>query len=86
MANIKSAKKRILTNEKARMRNKVQKSTLKTAVKNLEAAIASGNKEEAQTKLNVAIKRVDSSVTKGIMHKNAAARTKSRLTKKVNAM
>ncbi len=86
MANIKSAKKRIKTNEKARMRNKTLRSTLKTTVKNLEIAILSGDKDVAQKELNKTIKRLDSSVNKGIIHKNKAARSKSRLTKKVNAM
>ena len=86
MANIKSAKKRIKTNEKARMRNKTLRTALKTTVKNLEVAIASGDKEVAQVELTKTIKRLDSSVNKGIIHKNKSARSKSRLTKKVNAM
>ncbi len=86
MANIKSAKKRIKTNEKARMRNKVLRTNLRTAVKNLDAAIVAGDKENAQVLLIEAVKRLDSSVSKGIIHKNKASRDKSRLTKKVNAM
>lgn len=86
MANIKSAKKRIKTNEKQRLTNKVQKSSMRTAIKKVELEVVNGNKEAAQTALQNATKRVDSSVSKGIMHKNAAARTKSRLAKKVNNM
>jgi small subunit ribosomal protein S20 len=86
MANIKSAKKRILTSEKARMRNKVVRSTLKTAIKKVEVEIENKNKVEAIACLPNAIKRIDSSVTKGIIHKNKAARTKSRLTKAVNSL
>ena len=86
MANIKSQKKRILTNEKARLRNRVQKTLVKNAIKNLNTAIEAGNKEEATLLLTKAYKRIDSSVIKGITHKNKAARQKSRLSKKVNAM
>ncbi len=84
MANIKSAKKRIITNNKARMTNKVHKSTMRTAIKQVETLVEAGNKEEAVVALNAATKRIDSAVSKGVMHKNAAARTKSRLAKKVN--
>ncbi len=86
MANIKSAKKRIKTNEKARMRNRSLRSSLKTAIKNLDNAVVAGNKDEAVVLLNEANKRIDSSVTKGIIHKNKASRDKSRLAKKVNEM
>lgn len=86
MANIKSAKKRIKTNEKARLRNRSLRSALKTAIKNLDAAIIAGDKAQAEILLVEAIKRIDSSVSKGIIHKNKASRDKSRLTKKVNVM
>ncbi len=86
MANIKSAKKRIKTNDKARMRNKTLRTSLRTAVKNVNAAIEAGDKKEAEVLLVEAVKRLDSSVSKGIIHKNKASRDKSRLTKKVNAM
>jgi len=86
MANIKSAKKRIKVNEKKRMTNKINKSELRTSIKNLELAISEGKKEEAIELNKIVIKRLDSSVNKGIIHKNKAARDKSRLTKKVNAM
>ncbi len=86
MANIKSAKKRIITNNKAKMTNKIHKSVMRTEIKKLENLITEGNKEVAATQLNIVNKRVDSAVTKGVMHKNTAARTKSRLAKKVNNM
>ena len=86
MANIKSQKKRIKTNEKSRVRNKVQKTVVKNTIKKLNTAIEEGRKEEAIALLPLAYKKIDSSVTKGITHKNKAARQKSRLSIKVNAM
>ncbi|MGA0879133.1 MAG: 30S ribosomal protein S20 [Ilumatobacteraceae bacterium] len=82
MANIKSQKKRILTNAKAAERNKAAKSELKTRYKSATASIGSdGNTEDVR----LAVKRIDMAAAKGIIHKNAAARRKSRLMKKVNA-
>ena len=86
MANIKSQKKRILTAEKARMRNKACKSELKTAVKAVRAAVEAGDKEAATAAANKAGKLLDKAATKGIIHKNAANRKKSKLAKKLNAM
>ena len=80
MANIKSQKKRILTNEKARLRNKAIKSELKTYVK--KAQNAEENKAEA---VRVAIKKIDQAAAKGILHKNTAARKKSALARSLNA-
>ncbi len=82
MANIKSQKKRILTNAKAAERNKAVRSELKTRVKRAEATIGSDDNTEA---LRLAIKRIDKAAAKGIIHKNAAARKKSRLLRKVRA-
>lgn len=82
MANIKSQKKRILTNEKRRERNKAVKSELKTRVKTATKAAGTENADEA---LRAAIKRLDMAAAKGVIHKNAAARRKSRLMKKVLA-
>ncbi|MGL4588769.1 MAG: 30S ribosomal protein S20 [Mycoplasmatales bacterium] len=86
MANIKSAKKRIKTNEKARLRNKTQKSAMRTAIKKLETAVSGKdrNKELEITLYNDVSKKVDKAVSKGIVHKNYAARQKSRLMKKIN--
>ena len=82
MANIKSQKKRIKTNEKRHERNKAVKSELKTRVKT--ATQAMGTEDSAVT-MRDAIRRLDMAAAKGVIHKNAAARRKSRLTKKANA-
>jgi small subunit ribosomal protein S20 len=80
VANIKSQKKRNLQNEKRRLRNKAVRSELKTRTKRAEQAAATGDADE---QLRVAIKRIDQAAAKGVMHKNAANRQKSRLTKRV---
>lgn len=81
MANIKSAKKRILVNDKKNLRNRSIKSALKTTVKKFNAAVAEGNKELAASMLPGVISAVDKAAAKGIMHKNAANRKKAELTK-----
>jgi len=86
MANIKSQMKRNLTNEKKRAANASFKSSLKTAIKNVEAAVAKNDKDTAQTALNFAFKKLDKSVSKGIHHNNYASRQKSRLTRLVNTI
>ena len=86
MANIKSAKKRILVNETKAARNKAIRSKVKTAVKKVDAAIVAGDKAAAQAQLISAITEIDKSTTKGVYHKNTASRKVSRLTKAVNAM
>jgi len=86
MPNIKSAKKRVITSAKKCENNTVKTSSVKTAVKKLEKEVKAGNKEVASEKLNVAIKRIDKAVQSGLMHKNKAARQKSRLTKMKNNM
>ena len=82
MANIKSQKKRILTNAKAAERNKAVKSELKTRTK---TALKSAGTESADEAVRMAVKRLDMAAAKGVIHKNQAARRKSRLMKKVNA-
>ncbi len=82
MANIKSQKKRNLTNAKAATRNKAVKSELKTRVKTATKSIGSEDNAEA---LRMAVKRLDMAAAKGIIHPNQAARRKSRLMRKVNA-
>ncbi|CAB4363675.1 MAG: 30S ribosomal protein S20 [Actinobacteria bacterium] len=82
MANIKSQKKRILTNAKSAERNKAVKSELKTRVKN---AVAASGSETGEDSLRLAVKRLDMAAAKGVIHKNQAARRKSRLMKKINA-
>ena len=84
MANIKSALKRIKTNEKARLRNKAVRTNLKTTSKAFDAAIAGGDKDAAVLAFRQAVKKLDMAVTKGVIHKNSAARKKSTLAKKLN--
>ena len=86
MANIKSAKKRIKVIETKTLRNKMIKSKIKTYIKGLEAAIAAGDKAVATEKLNATIAEISKATSKGIFHKNNAARKISRLTKAVNQM
>jgi small subunit ribosomal protein S20 len=86
MPNIKSAIKRVKVNEKRRLRNASQKSALRTAVKSFETAAVNGNVDNAKAALVEATKKLDKAATKGLIHKNAAARKKSRLAKKLNAL
>ncbi|MFF1880334.1 30S ribosomal protein S20 [Pseudarthrobacter sp. NPDC058196] len=86
MANIKSQKKRILTNEKARLRNNAVKSELKTAIRAVNTAVDSADKEAATTALVSASRKLDKAVSKGVLHKNNAANRKSAISKKVNAL
>lgn len=86
MANIKSAIKRIKTNEKSRALNTSQKSAMRTAMKKVELAVENNNVEEAKAALAVAVRKLDKAVTKGILHRNAANRYKARLARKVNAL
>ena len=86
LANIKSAKKRILVTEARTARNKSIRSEVKTAIKKVEAAVAANEKETAKSALNAAISTIESAASKGIYHKNNSARKVSRLTKLVNAM
>lgn len=84
MANIKSAKKRILVTAKKTMRNKMIKSGVKTSIKKVLSAVKAKNKDEASVALINAIRTIDKACSKGIFHKNNASRKKSRLTKLVN--
>ena len=84
MANIKSAKKRIKVTKTKTERNKVQKSKIKMFTKKIEALIKDGNKAEAEKILVDAIKAIDMACSKGVYHKNNAARKVGRLTKAVN--
>ena len=86
MANIKSQKKRILTNEKARLRNNAVKSELKTAIRAVANAVESADKDAAATALVAASRKLDKAVSKGVIHKNNAANRKSAISKKVNAL
>ena len=86
MANIKSAKKRILVTEIRAARNKSIRSKVKTAIKKVEAAVAANDKEAAKTALTSAISAIESASSKGVYHKNNAGRKVSRLAKLVNTM
>jgi small subunit ribosomal protein S20 len=85
MANIRSQIKRNRQNEKRRLRNKAVRSELKTRIKTAVTTAESGaeNSEEA---LRLAVKKLDTAAAKGIIHKNQAARRKSRLMKRINAL
>lgn len=85
MPNIKSAKKRVKTISKKNVLNHQFKASMRTAMKNVEKAVMS-NDSDAAEKLNIAIAKIDKALSKGLVHKNYAARQKSRLTKKVNDM
>ena len=86
MANIKQQKKRNITNEKNRLKNASFKSSVKTAVKKVELAVEQKNKEEAVNAYNLACKKLDKALAKGIFHKNFVARNKSRLALLVNTL
>ena len=86
MANIKSAKKRIKVTEAKTAQNRMIKSALKTAIKKFEAAVEAKNTEEAKALYTSVVKSLDMATSKGVVHKNMAARKKSRLAAKLNAM
>lgn len=86
MANIKSAKKRILVNRTKADRNKAIKSGVKTAVKKVLAAVEAGDKAAAQAELVAATKTIEMAGSKGVYHKNNVARKVSRLSNAVNKM
>jgi small subunit ribosomal protein S20 len=86
VANIKSQKKRNLTNEKARVRNRSVKTALKTATKKVHAAVEAGDAQAAVAAALEASKQLDRAVTKGVIHKNQAANRKSGLMKAANAV
>lgn len=84
MANIKSAKKRAEIAERNRLRNVSIKSAVKTAVRRVLEAIKAANTEELTAALNKAYSVIDKAVSKGVLHKNTAARKKSRITRHIN--
>ena len=86
MANIKSAKKRILVNETKAARNKAIKSKVKTAVKKVEAAVAAKDAETAKTAPRAAIVEISKAGTKGVYHKKTVSRKISRLSKAVSSI
>jgi small subunit ribosomal protein S20 len=86
LANIKSQKKRVLTNLKAQERNKSVRSAVKTAVKKVHEAVASSDKDAATEQLVAASRALDKAVSKGVVHKNQAANRKSGLAKLVDTI
>lgn len=86
MANIKSQKKRIRTNEIARVRNKAIRSELKTVIKHVKAAVEAGDKAAAQAAATTAYHKLDKAVAKGVIHKNQSANRKSGIQKLVNTL
>ena len=86
MANIKSQKKRIITNEKARMRNRAVKSELKTATRHVKDAVAAGDGKAAYAYACAACRLMDKAVTKGVIHKNQAANRKSGIMRLANTV
>ncbi|MDY0067827.1 MAG: 30S ribosomal protein S20 [Steroidobacteraceae bacterium] len=86
MANIKSAEKRARQTVKRRARNMAARSRLRTAIKSVAHAVEAGDKAEAAAKLKAAVPVIDSAVTKGLIHRNKAARHKSHLNARVKEM
>ncbi|MUM16126.1 30S ribosomal protein S20 [Mycobacterium sp. CBMA271] len=86
MANIKSQEKRILTNERARLRNQATRSSLRTAIRGFREAIAGGDKGKAGELLVSASRKLDKAVSKGVIHKNQAANKKSALALALNKL
>ena len=86
MANIKSAKKRVITSEKARRHNASRRSMIRTYMKKVVTAIEAGQKEAAQEAFTALVPVLDRYATKGLIHKNKAARHKSRFNAKIKAL
>ena len=86
MPNIKSSKKDVIRSRIAYEKNKADKSEMKTVIKKYEAALAEGDKVVAEAAYKAAVQIVDKAVTKGILHKNTAARKKSSMTLQLNKL
>ena len=86
MANIKSQLKRIKTNEKARLRNKAVKSSLKTSIRKFRSAAEAGEKDTALEAMNVAARQLDKAASKGVIHTNQAANRKSAMALRFKAL
>ena len=86
MPNIKSSKKDVIRSKIAYEKNKADKSEMKTVIKKYEAALAGGDRAVADTAYKAAIQIVDKAVSKGILHKNTAARKKSSMTLQLNKL
>ncbi|MCA9138507.1 MAG: 30S ribosomal protein S20 [Planctomycetales bacterium] len=86
MPNTPSAKKRLRQNDKRRLQNRTLRSRMRTQLRRVREAVAAGDGEKAQAELRVASKRLDQAASKNLIHKNAAARSKSRLNKLVKSV
>lgn len=86
MANIKSQKKRIRTNERARLRNQAIKSALRTDIRSFREAAEAGDKDKATEALRAASRSLDKAVSKGVIHKNQAANKKSAMAHKASSL
>ena len=86
MPNTASSKKRLRQNEKLRIRNRATKSNMRSQLKTLRDAVEAGDSEKAQAEYRLAQKKLDRAANKNLIHKNAAARTKSRLVKLMKSM
>lgn len=86
MPNIKSAKKRVKVIETKTLQNKMFKTQLRTVIKKFNAAVESGNKDEATAAYKLAVKKIDQAAMRGTIHTNKAARHKSQFTLKLNNM
>ena len=86
MPNIKSAKKRVKVIEAKTLQNKMFRTQLKTDIKKYQTAVATGDKTQANAAYTSAVKKIDQAASRGILHKNTAARKKSQITKALNKM
>ncbi|MCL6452470.1 MAG: 30S ribosomal protein S20 [Alicyclobacillus sp.] len=86
MPNIKSAEKRVRTSARRSLRNTSLKSALRTTIKKFETALVQNDVEQARLALKIATRALDKAATKGVIHRNAASRKKSRLTRRFNAV
>ena len=84
MPNIKSAEKRVRQNVKRELRNRRTKSMLRKSIRRFEESLQGGDMEEAKVTLNAAVRQIDRAATRGVVHKNTAARKKSRLSRIFN--
>lgn len=86
MANIKQQQKRVLTNEKRRLRNKSVRSAARTEMRKFREAVEAGDKAAAEAQLRVASRKLDKAVTKGVFHRNSAANKKSNMARALNKL
>ena len=86
MPNTSSAKKRLRQNDKKRLHNRSEKSTMRTQIRKVREAVKAGDTDQAQSEYRAAQKSIDKAASKNLIHRNAAARTKSRLTKLVKSL